>query len=134
MPEWLTESIILQVLITAGLVLGAGIPAYYSFKSKLAEINTGTQAAAKDAKAAREQVKNDHPNNLRDEQDDRHEATMSALNELGRDVRGLREDHYATRKDIGLLHAEDRVTRRETQALRAEFAEHVQRLTTEPEK
>lgn len=133
MPEWLTESIILQVLITVGIVLGAGIPAYFSFRSKLAEINTGTQSAAKDAKEARIQVKNSHDTNMREEGDERHEATMSALNELGRDVRGLREDHYATRKDIGLLHAEDRVTRRETQALRAEFAEHVQRLTTDPE-
>lgn len=126
MPDWLTESIILQILITAGLVLVAGIPAYFSFKSKLAEINTGTQAAAKDAKEARIQVKNSHDTNMREEGDERHEATMAALNELGRDVRGLREDNYSTRKDIGMLHAEDRAGRRETQSLRTELTDHLE--------
>lgn len=128
MPEWLTESIILQILITAGVIFAAGIPAYLSFKTKLAEINTGTQAAAKDAKEARIQVKNSHTTNLREEGDERHEATMNALTELGRDVRGLREDHYATRKDIGLLHSEDRATRRETQELRRELSEHLSQI------
>ncbi|WP_313812977.1 DUF2746 domain-containing protein [Glutamicibacter sp.] len=83
------------------------------------------RSAAKDAKEAREQVKNTHTTNLREEQDERHEATVSALREIARDVRGLREDHQATRMDIGHLRAEDRAGRRETQVLREEFEEHV---------
>lgn len=133
MASWVTESIILQIIITAGVVMGAGLPAYFAFKAKLAEISKGTQAVAKDAKAAasdakeaRIQVKNSHTTNLREEGDERHEATMAALKELGRDVRGLRESSYATRQDIGLLHAEDRVTRRETQELRREFSAHIE--------
>ncbi|PRB78228.1 hypothetical protein CQ012_02235 [Arthrobacter sp. MYb214] len=117
MPEWLTEAVIIQALITVGVILGAGIPAYFVFKSKLAEIG-------KDAKEARVQVKNSHSTNLREEQDERHLATMDLLKELGRDVRGLREENYETRKDIGMLHAEDRAGRRETQKLRQEFSEH----------
>ncbi|WP_417364090.1 hypothetical protein [Glutamicibacter arilaitensis] len=117
MPEWLTEAVIIQALITVGVILGAGIPAYFVFKSKLAEIG-------KDAKEARVQVKNSHSTNLREEQDERHIATMELLKELGRDVRGLREENYETRKDIGMLHAEDRAGRRETQKLRQEFSEH----------
>lgn len=122
----MTETIWIQIIITGGVVLVAGIPAYFAFKGKLAEINKGTQAAAKDAREARVQVKNSHSTNLREEQDERHEATMSALTELARDVRGLREDHYATRKDIGLLHAEDRAGRRETQELRRELSDHLE--------
>lgn len=129
MAEMITETVLTQIIITVGVVMGAGLPAYFAFKSKLAEINKGTQAAAKDAKEARVQVKNSHSTNLREEQDERHEMTMSALNELGRDVRGLREDHHETRKDIGMLRAEDRVTRKETQGLRKEFAEHIQQTT-----
>lgn len=119
MPEWLTEAVIIQGIITVGVILGAGIPAYFVFKSKLAEIG-------KDAKEARVQVKNSHSTNLREEQDERHVATMDLLKELGRDVRGLREDHYETRKDIGMLHAEDRAGRRETQGLRKELTEHLE--------
>lgn len=117
MPEWLREAVIIQALITVGVILGAGIPAYFVFKSKLAEIG-------KDAKEARVQVKNSHSTNLREEQDERHIATKELLKELGRDVRGLREENYETRKDIGMLHAEDRAGRRETQKLRQEFSEH----------
>jgi len=119
MPEWMTETVIVQIVITAGVILGAGIPAYFAFRSKLAEIG-------KDAREAREQVKNDHDTNLREEGDERHGEQMKALKELARDVRGLREDHYETRKDIGMLHAEDRAGRRETQALRQEFADHIE--------
>ncbi|GAA1893709.1 hypothetical protein GCM10009715_43600 [Paeniglutamicibacter psychrophenolicus] len=125
MPDWL-QSVIDQILVTGGVILAAGIPAYFSFKSKLAEINTGTQAAAKDAKEARIHVKNSHDTNMREVGDERHEATMAALTALGRDVRGLREDHYATRKDIGTLHAEDRAGRRETQHLRQELTDHLE--------
>lgn len=117
MPEWLTEAVIVQIITTLGIVLAALIAAWFPLRSKLNVIG-------KDAKEAREQVKNSHDTNLREEGDERHEATMSALKELGRDVRGLREDHYETRKDIGMLHAEDRAGRRETQALRKEFSEH----------
>lgn len=87
---------------------------------------TDAKSAAADAKEARVQVKNNHDTNLREEGDERHDEQMTALKELARDVRGLREDHYETRKDIGMLHAEDRAGRRETQALRQEFAEHIQ--------
>lgn len=83
-----------------------------------------SKAAARDKKNARVQVKNSHDPNLREEQDERHDASRALLKVLGRDVRGLREDHYATRKDIGLPHAEDRAERRETQELRRGFAEH----------
>ncbi|MCS3494051.1 hypothetical protein M2368_003079 [Arthrobacter sp. JUb119] len=117
MPGWLTEAVIVQAITTLGIILAALIAAWFPLSSKLKVIG-------KDAKEAREQVKNSHDTNLREEGDERHEATMSALKELGRDVRGLREDHYETRKDIGLLHAEDRAVRRETQALRKDFSDH----------
>ncbi|WP_404291529.1 hypothetical protein [Glutamicibacter arilaitensis] len=117
MPGWLTEAVIVQAITTLGIVLGALITVGLPLRKKLTVIG-------KDAKEAREQVKNSHDTNLREEGDERHEATMGLLKELGRDVRGLREDHYETRKDIGMLHAEDRAGRRETQALRQEFSDH----------
>ena len=67
MPDWLTETVLVQIVITAGVILGAGIPAYFGFRSKLAEIG-------KDAREARVQVKNSHSTNLREEQDERHEV------------------------------------------------------------
>lgn len=118
MPGWLTEAVIVQTITTLGIVLGALITAWFPLRKKLTVIG-------KDAQEAREQVKNSHDTNLREEGDERHEATMSALREVARDVRGLRDDHQATRKDIGFLRAEDRAGRRETQALRKDFLEHV---------
>lgn len=117
MPGWLTEAVIVQAITTLGIVLGALITAWFPLRKKLTVIG-------KDAKEARVQVKNSHSTNLREEQDERHGATMELLKELGRDVRGLREENYETRKNIGMLHAEDRAGRRETQKLRQEFSEH----------
>lgn len=90
-------------------------------------------AAAADAKEARKQVKNTHTTNLREEQDERHEEITAALSNLrevvdglkssttetARDVRGLREDHYSTRKDMGLIHAQTRSIHREISELKA---------------
>ncbi|MGP9727990.1 DUF2746 domain-containing protein [Glutamicibacter sp. AOP3-A1-12] len=95
MPGWLTEAVIVQAISTVGIILSAGIPAFFVFRSKLSVI-------VNDAREAREQVKNCHDTNLREEGDVRHEATMSALKELGREVRGPCEDHYETRKGIGM--------------------------------
>lgn len=144
MPEWLTESVILQTIISTAAVLVVIGPVYLKTRSETKKARAEQAEARKqqdsvngdiaevlatvasDAKEARIQVKNSHDTNLREEGDERHEATMAALKELGRDVRGLRESSYATRQDIGLLHAEDRVTRRETQELRREFSEHIE--------
>lgn len=98
--------------------MAAGLPAYFGFRTKLRSIGD-------DAREAREQVKNSHDTNLREEGDERHGATMGALREVSRDVRGLRADHQATRKDLGLLWAEDRAGRAETQELRTDFQQHV---------
>lgn len=135
----MTENIWLQIIITAGLVLAAFIPAYFGFRGKLTEINKGTQAAAKDAasaasdsksaaddaREARVQVKNSHDTNLREEQDERHEATIALLRELGRDIRGLHSDQLEMRKSMSLLHAEDRSSRRENRSLREVITEHM---------
>jgi hypothetical protein len=52
------------------------------------------------AKKGREQVENDHSNNFREENDERHAETLrrfthldKAISGTHRDVRGLREDH-----------------------------------------
>lgn len=113
--------VLIQALISLGLVLSAALPAYFGLKGKLLEIS-------KNAKEARDQTANTHTTNLREELDERHDEVVDALREVARDVRGLREDHHATRKDIGMLYAEDRATRRETSQIRQELNEHLEEL------
>lgn len=102
----MSEAIIIQLIVTLGVILVPGIPAYFAFKSKLVEI-------ADDAREARVQVKNSHTTNLREEGDERHEEIMGKLDSLaetqtehGRNIRGVRQE-------IGLLHEADRQVRRE---------------------
>lgn len=111
MPEWMTEAVILQLVITLGVIAGGGIPAYFKFKSTLAEIG-------KDAREAREQVKNSHDTNLREEGDVRHEEILEAMREVKRDMQGVRDDNQATRKDIGILHGAIRGVVRDITGLR----------------
>ena len=121
--EWLTEAVIAQIVATIGVVLAAGIPAYLTFKSKLTEIG-------EDAAEAREQTKNPHSENIREEMDARHELIIGTLAEVTRDIRGIRRDNLETREDIGQLRAEDRAGRRDTHQLRNELREHIR--DTEP--
>lgn len=111
MPEWMTEAVIVQSITTLGIVLVAIIGAWLPLRSKLNTIG-------QDAKEAREQVKNSHTTNLREEGDERHAEITEALTELTRDVRGLRDDHEATRRDIGVVHGAIRGVRRDVQGLR----------------
>lgn len=121
--EWLTEAVIAQIVATIGVVLAAGIPAYLTFKSKLTEIG-------EDAAEAREQTKNTHSTNMREELDARHELIIGTLAEVTRDIRGIRRDHLDTRKDIGQLRSEDRAARREAHQLRQDLRDHIK--DTEP--
>lgn len=121
--DWITEAVITNLVTTIGVVLAAGIPAYYSFKTKLTQIG-------EDAAEAREQTANTHTTNLREELDVRHELIVGTLSELSKDIRGVRRDHLSTRQDIGQLRAEDRAARRETQGLRQELRDHIK--DTEP--
>ncbi|WP_121866926.1 DUF2746 domain-containing protein [Glutamicibacter nicotianae] len=72
MPGWLTEAVIVQAITTLGIVLGALITVDLPLRKKPTVIG-------KDAQEAREQVKNSHDTNLREEGDERHEATMAAI-------------------------------------------------------
>lgn len=121
--HWPTEAVIIQIIITAGVVLAAGIPAYLQFKSKLLDIGD-------DAAEARKQTENSHQTNLREELDARHELLIGTLAELTRDLRGIRKDNLDTRKDIGQLRAEDRAARRDTYNLRNDLKSHIR--DTEP--
>lgn len=122
------QQVLLQVVITVGIILSAAIPAYFKFKGDISSIK-------KDTKEARDQTANTHDINLRDELDDRHEKVTNTLEsitdtlrEAARDIRGLREDHHETRRDVGLLHAEDRTTKRELRTLREEVTEQFNEL------
>lgn len=126
MPQ-MSEAIIIQLIVTLGVILVPGIPAYFAFKSKLVEI-------ADDAREARVQVKNTHTTNLREEGDERHgeimdklEALAETQTEQGRNIRGVR-------KEIGLLHEADRQVRRELSDHLEQTAENmalVRRLAAE---
>ena len=136
MPEWLTESIILQTLITSGVVLAAIGPVYlktrYDTKKDRAaqraartaqeKVNTDLaevlSSVASDAREAREQVKNSHDTNLREEGDVRHEEILATLKNVIRDMQGVRDDNQATRKDIGILHGAIRGVVRDITGLR----------------
>lgn len=68
-------------------------------------------SAAKDAKAARVQVENDHTTNLREEADDRHSSTvvsfgrvLDAIDETRKDIGGLRGEVRAVRADVSTLY------------------------------
>lgn len=111
MPGWLTETVIVQAITTLGIVLGALITVGLPLRKKLTVIG-------KDAQEAREQVKNSHTTNLREEGDERHAEITESLTELTRDVRGLRDDHEATRRDIGVVHGAIRGVRQDVQGLR----------------
>lgn len=124
------QQVLLQVVITVGVILSAAVPAYFKFKSDIATIK-------KTSKEARDQTANTHSTNLRDELDDRHEKVTNTLasitdtlREAARDIRGLREDHHETRRDVGMLHAEDRTTKRELRDLREEVAERFNDLNS----
>lgn len=122
----MTETVILAIIGGVVAILTAIIG---KLTFDVGSTKKDAKAVAADAREARIQVKNNHDTNLREEGDERHDEQMTALKELARDVRGLREDHYETRKDIGMLHAEDRAGRRETLALRQAFNDHVEQTS-----
>lgn len=49
------------------------------------------------------------------------------LAEQGRDIRGLQDTAQQTRKTLGHLRAEDRIGRTDTEQLRQDFTEHVEK-------
>lgn len=53
------------------------------------------------SKAARAQVENSHPTNLREESDDRHAEIMQSLQEVKVDQAGMKSDIRGIRRDIG---------------------------------
>lgn len=118
-----TEAVVIQIIITAGVILAAGIPAYLQFKAKLLDIGD-------DAAEARKQTQNSDQTNLREELDARHELIIGTLAELTRDLRGIRRDNLDTRKDIGQLRSDDRQARRDAYQLRQDLREHIR--DTEP--
>lgn len=89
------EALITQILITAGVIGAATLPLLIK-----------TQ---KDAAAAKEQVSNDHPTNLRVEQDDRHNVVVTLVTEkfdeltrhFNTQLDGIRSDIRGVRYDVG---------------------------------
>ncbi|ALX67451.1 DUF2746 domain-containing protein [Microbacterium sp. XT11] len=66
----------------------------------VALITTGIRRRVK---AIQGQVQNDHPTNLREELDDRHDETREWFRELRRDIGGLRQDLRGVRQDHSAL-------------------------------
>ena len=106
MPEWLTEPVMVQMITTLGLVITAILGG-----RKLNKVG-------RDAKEARDQTANTHETNLRDDLDSQHASVIEGLKEVILDIRGLRDDHQATRKDIGILHGAIRGVVRDITGLR----------------
>ena len=136
--------IIIQAIATAGAVAVA----WLGLKGKLAALQERAESAEKAATkassaavaAAKSSNKTEQSiNNRSTPASDRWDAIHNDLRkvadsvrdidtkvtEQGRDIQGLRAEHQATRKDIGLLHGEDRATRAETQEVRKDLQEHV---------
>ncbi len=151
MEAW--TPIIVQGLITI-TTLGA---AWLALRGKLAELGRTTKAAKATAEnaekaasrasgaavaAAKASSKTEQSINNRDSPaSDRWDAIHDdvrkiaaaqitqgeLLAEQGKDIRGLQDTTQQTRKTLGHLRAEDRIGRTDTEQLRQDFTEHVEK-------
>lgn len=76
------EEVFVQIIATAGLVVIAVISATAAQKKDTKRAANAAESAATDAALARDQLQNNHNTNLREENDERHEAVMKAINKV----------------------------------------------------
>jgi len=137
------------IIVTTVTTIGTVLVAWLALRKEMAKLSeTATEAKHKAEEAAvashkTEQSINNRPTSMSDRVDevgsavsDVSEAVKSIvsmldshgnlLEEHGRDIRGVRDSNLQTRRDIGLLHGEDRAGRNETQQLRKDLTEHVE--------
>ena len=106
-------SILITIIGTAGVVLAAAAPSYFAMRGRVKDAALDA-AAARVASERAEQSMNNSPHTITERLlsiSASLNQVISAQNEHGNDVRGLRED-------IGILHSADR-------NLRADFTEHL---------
>lgn len=77
--------VIVAAISAAALIIAAAIPAYVQLSKGLASVK-------QDTKVTKNEVKNSHQTNLREELDGRHERVLAGLENIGHDIRGLRTD------------------------------------------
>lgn len=77
--------VIVAAISAAALIIATAIPAYVQLAKGLASVK-------RDTKVTKEEVKNSHDTNLREELDGRHERVLAGLENIGHDIRGLRQD------------------------------------------
>ena len=130
------------IIVTTVTTVGTVLVAWLALRKEMAKLGeTATEAKHKAEEAAVASHKTEQSINNRDSPAsdrwdeihadvkrvmDKQDQHGNLLEEHGRDIRGIRDSNLQTRKDIGLLHGEDRAGRNETQRLRKDLTEHVE--------
>lgn len=83
---WIEASILGEQIKQLGLIASVSGPAAI--------------ALLKDVKDVKHEVKNDHSANLRVESDNRHEETLKILNDVRRDIGGIRQELRDDRRSV----------------------------------
>ena len=129
-PAEVSESgqLILGLLTLLGLIVTAG----FGFLSvRATQTRNHVRAAAKDSFVARDQLQNSHPQNFRDDLDDKFnllgdkvKLLTDMLGALGLDVGGMKSD-------IRILHRDNAADRETATADRKRLTDHIDRALTE---
>lgn len=101
----MTESVIVQVIATVGLVVIAVITSSAAQRKDTKRAADAAESAAADAAIARDHLANNHDTNLREEGDERHIAVMNGqrrleegLHTLTQVVSGVLQDNITSRQ------------------------------------
>lgn len=99
-------------------------------RSDVRQMGSDVAQTKSDAREVKEQVKNSHDTNMREEGDERHEAVMSELRTIkstqathGRQIRQLDKVQRGMKRDIGRLADADQEQVREDNRLGARLAQ-----------
>lgn len=97
----ITEDMWVQIIATGGVILTALLSILTAL---VARSSAHAKSAARDSKAARDQVQNSHTTNLRVEQDERHDEIVHLVQLVSKGVENLEQIQLEHGKRIDMIH------------------------------
>lgn len=101
----ISEDVWIQLIATGGVIITAFLGILTAL---VARSSSHAKAAARDSKAARDQVQNSHTTNLRVEQDERHDEIVHLVQLVSKGVENLESIQLEHGKRIDMIHSDSR--------------------------